>query len=132
MSAAMPAIVVLILCKTIIAGPPDKNAKWTGAQNRAWATENAKMVCRRKEVQMHDPATSLGAAPQAFTVNRCNRAGIMLGAQWDAAHPQSPYRFWRVACPTPVMDTQTGRIIAWTLPDCGHRGTVICEGDIEI
>ena len=45
-SVPMPASVVLIVCKTETAGPPDQNAEWTHVENRRWATENAMMVCR--------------------------------------------------------------------------------------
>ena len=39
-SVPMPASVVLIVCKTETAGPPDQNAEWTHVENRRWATEN--------------------------------------------------------------------------------------------
>lgn len=128
----MPAAVVLIVCKTEPAGPPDQNARWTGSENLKWATEHSMMVCRRQEVQLYDQSEAMGAEPQAFNVQRCQRAGLMLGAQWDATHKNSSYRFWRVACPVPTVDTETGRVIAWTLPDCGKRGKVICEQDTAI
>lgn len=128
----MPAAVVLIVCKVTIAGPPDQNAEWTGAQNLEWATEHSMMVCRRQEVQLYDQSEAMGAEAQPFTINRCQRAGIMLGAEWDAGHPFSEYRFWRVACPVPIVDTRTGKTIAWKMPECGHRETVICEMDTPI
>jgi hypothetical protein len=56
----------------------------------------------------------------------------MLGTQWDAGHRGSSYRFWRVACPVPIVDTRTGDIISWKMPECGHRDTVRCEVDAEI
>lgn len=136
MSVPMPAAVVLILCKTIAvpySSPTEEaNAALTGHQPRTWATEHAKMVCRRREVQLHDSDAGLGAAPRSFTPQRCQRAGVMLGAAWDANHPNSAWRFWRVACPVPVVDTRTGAIVAWTMPGCGKRGVVTCEGDTEI
>lgn len=128
----MPAAVVLIVCKVAVAGPPDQNAEWTGAQNLEWATEHSKMVCRRLEVQLYDSAEANGADPKPFTLNDCQKAGITLGAQWDAGHRSSKYRFWRVACPVPTVNTETGEIIAWTLPDCGKRDVVICESDTAI
>lgn len=128
----MPAVIVLIVCKTMIAGPPDQNAERTHAQNLRWATENSMMVCRRQEVQVTDAAADQGAAPQPFNAQRCQRAGIMMGTQWDAQHASSKYRFWRYACPTPIVNDKTGDIIAWMIPDCGHRDTVVCEVDTAI
>jgi hypothetical protein len=128
----MPAAVVLIVCKTVIAGPADQNAAYTGYENREWATEHSMMVCRRQEVQLFDQAEAMGADPQTFNMQRCQRSGIMLGSQWDAGHRGSPYRFWRVACPVPIVDTRTGDVIAWKMPECGHRDTVRCEVDAEI
>ena len=132
MTAAMPAVVVLIVCKTVVAGPPDQNAEFTRHENREWATEHAMMVCRREEVQLFDQAEGQGADPQEFNSMRCQRAGIMLGAQWDVRHKNSAYRFWRAACPVPIVDTRTGEIVAWKIPDCGRRGTVVCEKDSAI
>ena len=60
MMVPMPAAIVLIVCKTVISGPPDQNAGFTKAENREWATEHAMMVCRRQEVQMYDMAESRG------------------------------------------------------------------------
>lgn len=132
MPVPMPAAVVLIVCKTVVAGPMDQNAAYTGYENREWATEHSMMVCRRQEVQLFDQAESMGAATQPFNLQRCQRSGIMLGTQWDAGHRNSSYRFWRVACPVPIVDTRTGDIIAWKMPECGHRDTVRCEVDAEI
>jgi Ni/Co efflux regulator RcnB len=132
MPVPMPAAVVLIVCKTVVAGPMDQNAAYTGYENREWATEHSMMVCRRQEVQLYDQAEAMGAAAQPFNLQRCQRSGIMLGTQWDAGHRGSSYRFWRVACPVPIVDTRTGDIIAWKMPECGHRDTVRCEVDAEI
>jgi hypothetical protein len=131
----MPAAIVLIVCKTVVAGPPDQNAEYTKAENREWATEHAMMVCRREEVQMYDRAVDGGADPQAFNAQRCQRSALMLGPQWDASHQSSSYRFWRVACPVPIVrknEDGSEDIIAWKLPDCGHRDTVVCEVDTAI
>jgi len=132
MPVPMPAAVVLIVCKTVIAGPADQNADYTGYENREWATEHSMMVCRRQEVQLFDRAAALGAAAQPFNLQRCRNAGIMLGSRWDATHRSSSYRFWRVACPVPIVNTITGEVIAWKMPECGHRDTVRCEVDAEI
>ncbi len=128
----MPAVVVLIVCKVAIAGPPDQNAGFTRAENLEWATEFSKMVCRRHEVQMYDQSVDLGADPRPFTPMECQRSAAMLGPQWDAQHKNSRYRFWRVACPTPIINDATGDVIGWHIPDCGHRDTVVCEVDTAI
>lgn len=132
MSVPMPAVVVLVVCKTVLAGEPDPNAGYTHAENRAWATENSKMICRRHEVQLYDPAVDQGADPRPFTTQDCQKAGMMLGVQWNEQHRSSSYRFWKAACPVKIVDTRSGQIIGWKLPECGHRDTVICETDIEI
>lgn len=131
----MPAAVVLILCKVAVAGPPDQNAGYTGNQNLEWATENSMMVCRRQEVQMYDPAVDQGADPKPFTMMDCWRSGFLMGSQWDVQHRGSRYRFWKVACPVPIVRKNpdgSEDIIAWKMPDCGHRDTVICEVDTAI
>jgi hypothetical protein len=63
----------------------------------------------------------------------------MLIANGAAAFPpilpessRKPWRFWRFACPVPTIDTKTGEVVGWHLPDCGHRDTVICETDSVI
>ena len=133
--APMPAAVVLIVCKTEIAGPPDQNAAYTGYENREWGYEHAMMVCRRHEVQLYDLAVDMGADPQAFTPQHCRRSAMMLGPGWDLAHKRSAYRFWRAACPVPIVRKNpdgSQDIIAWKMPDCGHRDVVRCEVDIVI
>ncbi|MEE8633261.1 MAG: hypothetical protein V3S93_02180 [Methyloceanibacter sp.] len=135
MAIPMPAVVVLIVCKTVVVGPEDPNTAYTGYENRAWATEYSKMVCRRQEVQLFDQAEALGAAARPFNMQRCWRSGLMLGVQWDASHKGSSYRFWRVACPVPIVRKNpdgSEDIIAWKMPECGHRDTVRCEIDTEI
>ncbi|MCB1443034.1 MAG: hypothetical protein KDJ72_08420 [Methyloceanibacter sp.] len=132
MPVPMPTAVVLIVCKTVVAGPADQNAAYTGYENRQWATEHSMMVCRRQEVQLYDQAEAMGAAAQPFNQQRCQRAGISLGVNWDQAHRGSSYRFWRIACPVPIVDTKTGDIIAWKMPECGRRDIVVCEVDTAI
>lgn len=127
----MPSTIVLIVCKTIESGPPDQNSPFTKSENREWATEHSMMVCRRHEMPMYDMAEEKGATPQPFNVQRCQRSAMLLGPQWDSMHRSSPYRFWRAACPTPIFNAD-GEIVGWTLPDCGHRDTVICEKDTVI
>ena len=134
MPVPMPSAVVLIVCKTVMlpAEQHDVNSKWTGYENRTWAIENSMMQCRRQEVQLYDQSEAMGAATQPFNQQRCQRASLMLGVEWDQAHKSSSYRFWRVACPVPIVDTRTGEVIAWKMPECGHRDTVICEVDTAI
>lgn len=129
---AMPAVVVLIVCKVAVAGPPDQNAGFTGSKNLEWATEHAMMQCRRQEVSLFDADAAKGADPRPFSMQVCWRSAIMLGSNWDALHGNSNYRTWRVACPVPIVNTITGEVIAWQLPPCGHRDTVRCEADTTI
>lgn len=131
----MPAVIVLILCKTAIAGPPDQNEQYTHSENREWATENSKMICRRQEVEVVDMDVDKGAAPQPFTKERCFRSAMVMGPAWDTQHRNSPYRFWKVGCPVPIVRKNpdgSEDIIAWKIPDCGHRETVVCEVDTAI
>lgn len=142
MSISIPPILVLIVCKTVIAGPPDQNADFTHWENRTWATENSMMVCRRHEVQLYDPAEgqklsesddpAFPLRPNFMDYSQCARAGIRLSMDWDDNHRNGPWRVWRVGCPTPIVDSQTGQIVGYKLPDCGHRETVVCEVDSVI
>jgi hypothetical protein len=91
------------------------------------------MHCRRQEVELYDPAADQGASPQPMTPDACNRAGITLGAQFDISHADSPWRFWRSACPVPIINEQTGEIVAWKLPECDTKhGTIVCDQDTAI
>ncbi|HXG79203.1 MAG TPA: hypothetical protein VNJ31_07705 [Methyloceanibacter sp.] len=142
MAVQVPPILVLIVCKTVIAGPTDQNAAFTGYENREWATEHSMMVCRRNEVQLFDPAEGAklnsndDPAPALnanfFNATQCARAGIRLAIDWDRAHRNTRWRVWRVGCPTPIVDLRTGTVIGYKLPECGHRDTVICETDSVI
>jgi hypothetical protein len=142
MGVQIPPILVLIVCKTVMAGPPDQNSAFTGYENLTWATEHSMMVCRRNEIQLYDPmegmklnASDNPAAPlnPNFAVaSQCARAGIRLATDWDRAHKNTRWRVWRVGCPSPIVDTRTGTVIGYKLPECGHRDTVICETDSVI
>jgi hypothetical protein len=134
MAVPMPAIAILIVCKAVLVPDsiPDENESFTHHQQLEWLIQDRKMICRRNEVALYDSAVDMGADERPFTTLECQRSGIMLGAEWDIAHPKSQYRFWRVACPVPTVNTETGEILSWVLPDCGHRDTVICEGDTAI
>jgi hypothetical protein len=131
----MPAAIVLIVCRVVSGGPEDPNAGYTKHQMLDWDYAEAKMHCRRQEVQMYDPSVDQGADPKPFTMMDCWRSGFLMGSQWDAQHPNSKYRFWKVACPVAVVrKNQDGSedIVGWKMPDCGHRETVVCEADTEI
>lgn len=142
MSVVLPAILVVIACKTVLAGPPDQNADRTGWENREWATEHSMMVCRRHEVELYDategvqhtekaePAFPL--RPNFFDLSQCARAGIRLSKDWDDQHKGTPFRVWRIGCPVPIINRDTGEIVGYKLPECGHRDTVICETDSVI
>ncbi len=139
MSVPMPPMLVLIVCKVLFVGAPDDNGKFTGWRDTEWDLSQGMMHCRRHEIALTDPGegapSSPGgdpAAPMPFSEQACNRAGLMQGAQFDAANRDKPWRFWRVACPVPTVNTKTGEIVGWTLPDCGHRDMVICETDSVI
>lgn len=137
MSVEIPPVLVLIVCKTLLVAPPDDNARFTGWEDREWATENSMMICRRHEIQMYDPANDAAAdavqtAPNFSNRGQCARAGIRLSKDWDDSHRSGPWRVWRVACPTPIIDTRTGQVIGYKLPECGHRDTVVCEQDTVI
>ena len=130
---SMPAAIVLIVCKTVIGGPTDQNTAYTKAENREWAIENSMMVCRRQVIPIHDQAGGAKPiTPNLFDNGTCARIGTPIGAQWDQEHKSSAYRFWRVGCPAPIVDTRSGRIIGYKMPECGHRDTVRCEVDAEI
>lgn len=138
----MVPTIVLIVCKTILVGEPDQNSSWTGWENREWAYENSMMVCRRHEVAMYDPAEGTPSNPSdpnseptpalPFNKDACIAAAIRLGTDWDMSHRSSPYRTWRVACPTPIIDNRTGQVVGWKLPECPHTDVVRCEVDSVI
>lgn len=128
----MPPVVVLIVCKIAFLGGEDANSQFTGWRNTEWAYEHSMMICRRQEVQVYDAAVDQGADPIPFNKMACMRAAPMLAAQFDVDSRDKPWRVWRTACPVPTVNTKTGEILSWTLPDCGHRDTVICERDSVI
>lgn len=132
MAVPMPPVVVLIVCKILFVGEPSSNDQFTNWRNSEWAYENSKMVCRRHEVQLYDRAVDQGAIAMPFTTAACQRAIPMLAAQFDVDFFDRPWRVWRAACPVPTVDTKTGEVLSWTLPDCGHRETVTCEKDTVI
>lgn len=132
MGVPMPPVVVLVVCKVIL-GQPDDNSQFTHWRQSEWDMTQGVMHCRRQEIQLYDKAADQGADPVPFTTMACNRAGITLGTQFDIENENKPWRYRKHGCPVPVINTQTGEIIAWKMPECGTEdGTVICEQDTEI
>ena len=138
---AMPSAIVLIVCKSIsvpFASELDEhNARWTGYEPRTWAIEESMMQCRRHEIQLYDTQVGPNAAAQPFNQHHCLRAGLTEGIHWDETHQNSKYRFWRAACPVPIVDTRTGKTLSWKMPECPRYSTqdrvaVHCEVDISI
>jgi len=142
MAVTIPPVLVLIVCKTILAGAPDQNSDFTHWQNLEWATEQSMMVCKRQEVQMYDPVEGMKLkatddpafplTPNFADMGQCARAGIRLSMDWDEEHRGTPWRVWRVGCPSLIVDDRTGTVIGYKLPECGHRDIVICDTDSVI
>ena len=142
MAVHIPPILVVIACKVVMSANADPNAAYTHVENFDWATQNSMMICQRHEVELYDPAEGTQLSPvddpapplnANFTDRgQCARAGISLAIQWDEAHHGSPWRVWRIGCPTPIVDLNTGTLIGYKLPECGHRDTVVCENDSQI
>jgi hypothetical protein len=142
MAVHIPPVLVLIVCKVALAGAPDQNAGFTHHENLEWATEHSMMVCRRHEIPLIDPVEGMTLRPgddplpplnPNFAVwSQCARAGIRLATDWDQSHRNTPWRVWRIGCPSRIIDTRTGETIGYKLPECGHRDTVICEVDSVI
>ena len=44
MGIQIPPVLVLIVCKTILAGPPDQNSAYTKWENLEWATQHSMMA----------------------------------------------------------------------------------------
>jgi hypothetical protein len=135
----MPAILVLIICRTVPLGPVDPHTGW---QDTAWNTEGGTLHCKREQIELMDAAESQGADPVPFTPIACMRAAMMLGPQFDvdATNAKRNWRFYKAACPVKVMndngtpndprdDTQVG----WAIPPCPEsRGVLVCESDTAI
>ena len=63
MGVQIPPILVLIVCKTVLAGLLDENAKFTGYENLQCAIKHSMMVCRRNEIQLYDPSEGARLSP---------------------------------------------------------------------
>jgi len=130
----MDPIIVLIVCKAAIlpyaSDVEEANGRFTGHHPYEWVYKHSKMQCKRMEVPLTDSAANMGADPRPFTPQQCMQAGIMVGAHWDLNH--SRYKFWRVACPTKIIDSRTGETIGWKIPECPHTDVVECLLDTAI
>ncbi|HEY6019725.1 MAG TPA: hypothetical protein VIY48_07435 [Candidatus Paceibacterota bacterium] len=132
MAVPMPAVVVLMVCKVVL-GAPDDNSQATHWMSSEWDMSGGVMHCRREEVQLYDPAVDQGAQARPYNQWACNNAGVSLGTQFDVAHWDKPVRFWKFACPVPIVNGQSGEIVGWKIPECPEsNGTVVCEKDSAI
>ena len=142
MAVHVPPILVLIACKVVMAANPDPNAGFTHVENMQWATEDSMMICQRQEVDLYDPVEGMRSnqadnpvpalSPDFADYEQCARAGVMQAMHWDQLHRNTPWRVWRIGCPTPIVDLRTGMLIGYKLPECAHRDTVVGEIDSEI
>jgi hypothetical protein len=143
MAVTIPPILVVIVCRVALSASPvaDSNSEFTHWQNLEWATENSMMQCRRHEVTLYDPdegkpdANGNPTPPLEadFTQKtQCARAAMALAMDMDQKFGNRPWRVWRVGCPAPIVDTRTGALIGYKLPECGHQDTVHCEIDSAI
>ena len=133
-----PAALVLIVCKGHVEPWPDamseENARWTHSENWQWDYPDAKMLCKRLEVPLYDPAEDQGAMPlnpNFADFTQCARAGVTLSHDWDEANKARPWRVWRVGCPVPIFN-QDGAIVGYKMPDGGHYDQVTFLVDTAI
>jgi hypothetical protein len=137
--ADYPSILVLIVCKVVILGDVDPHTGW---QNTEWDMTNGVMHCRREQIELYDPSVDQGALPQPFNPMACMRAAMTMGPQFDVdqTNAKRPWRFWRAACPTPVMNDngtpnnpRDDKLVGWAIPPCPEkRGVLECESDTAI
>ena len=110
MGIHIPPVLVLIVCKTVLAGAArPKHRVYQMAEPRLGdrtlddgvpAQRDPALRSRgRDEAQSHvdDPAPPLN--PNFADAAQCARAGIRLATDWDQAHRNTPWRVWRVGCP---------------------------------
>ena len=122
MGVQIPPVLVLIVCKTVLAGAPDQNAAFTHWENLDWATEHSMMVCRRNEIQLYDPVEGmkLSAAddpapplnPNFADFAQCARAGIRLSMDWDEATETRPGGCGASAAHRPSWTPGQARLLA--------------------
>lgn len=127
MPAPMPPVLALVICKVLFVGEPTDNDRYTGHRETEWATPGGKMLCRDLEIPLYNQDEDAMLTPMS-----CQRAGMTLGAQHDAANPDKPWRFYKFTCPVPKV--QGDEIIGWELRhDCGgNLDTIICESESVI
>jgi hypothetical protein len=136
----MPSVLVLVVCRVIFIGGEDDNSKFTNWRNTEWDLTHGVMHCRREQVELYDKAVDQGGDPMPFNTPACMRAAMTLGPQFDVENRDKPWRFWRAACPTPIMNDngtpdnpRDDRLIGWQIPPCPEkRGVLECESDTEI
>lgn len=139
MVPSMPPVLVLIVCRIITLGEVDPHTGW---QDTVFDTHDGMMHCRREQIELYDSAPDQGADPVPFTPIACMRAAMMKGPQFDvdATNAKKPWRFWKAACPTKVMndngtpnDPRDDTQIGWAIPPCPEKnGTLVCESDTAI
>jgi hypothetical protein len=131
MAVPMPATLVLFVCRVVL-GEPDANSGFTNWRPSEWDMKDGVMHCRRLEVPLYDSAVDQGAAEQPFTPWACMQAAAKMGPGFDVEHKDKPWRFWRAACPTKIINDK-GEVVGWQIPACPESyGTVICETDSAI
>lgn len=132
-----PSAFVMIVCKTLSIGTLDANSDFTHWQNREWDMTEGKMHCRRIEMTVTPQNDNDGP----FNQDKCWHTALTLGPRFDTEHPNSPYRFWRVACPVKIVDvgrdglpgTADDVLIGYKLPECPTlEGKVECDQDTAI
>ena len=135
----MPPVVVLIVCKVIL-GAPDANSAFTNWRAAELDMTGGVMHCRREQVELYDPTPDSGGDPQPFSSFHCMQAAMRLGPQFDIDNRDKPWRFWRAACPVPVMNDngtpdnpRDDTLVGWAIPPCPEkRGVLECESDTAI
>ena len=135
----MPPVVVLIVCKVIL-GAPDANSAFTNWRAAELDMTGGVMHCRREQVELYDPAPDSGGDSQPFSSFHCMQAAMRLGPQFDIDNRDKPWRFWRAACPVPVMNDngtpdnpRDDTLVGWAIPPCPEkRGVLECESDTAI
>jgi hypothetical protein len=127
----MPSTLVLFVCRVIL-GDIDDNSAFTHWRASEWDMKDGVMHCRRIEVPLYDSAVDQGADEQPFSPWACMQAASRLGPEFDITHVDRPWRFWRAACPTKIVNDK-GEVVGWQIPACPESyGTVICESDSSI
>lgn len=131
----LPPWIIVISCLTQPTGTIDQNSKWTGYENREWAVVQGQLQCKAEKVDLTDESALLGAPGLAFNSHRCSVAAISYIPKWDEMNRRSDYRAWRVACPRPKVDLETGEIVGFEDPDCpppSYKDKMVCRVESEV